>query len=263
VSDVNQTCEQIRGQLAAYALGALDDEELAAVEAHLETCADCRELVREYEQSVHTLPSALAAVSATELPRSLKERVVQGVGDDARLHGQSPPRTRRWLRPAAALALATLAVAGLFVAWDARLEDARSQERELRARLAKLQGLQPIVLEVVDSRHTVRRVLLPPSERSESRAYGKVFTRTDLPDVVAMANRLPQPPAGQVYQLWATLAGRTRLIGRMPVDRHGFALLVFRAERPGARYDKVRVLLQRKGARRPSGRPVLVWTPES
>jgi hypothetical protein len=129
----------------------------------------------------------------------------------------------------------------------------------LRTRLAKLEGLQPIVLEVVDSRHTVKRVLLPPDERAESRAYGKVFTRTDLPDVVAMANRLPQPRAGQAYHLWATAAGRTRLVGVMPLDTQGFALLVFRADQRGPRYENVRVLLHRKGARRPSGVPVLAW----
>jgi hypothetical protein len=261
---VNEICERIRGLLAPYALGALDDGDLTRVEAHLERCPVCRELAREHEEAVHALPSALAAASPVELPRQLKERVVQHVGDEdgnARHHPAAQPR--RWWWPRTALAIATLAVAGLFIAWDSRLEDARSQERELRARVAKLQGLQPVVLEVVDSRHTVKRVLLPPEERSQSRAYGKVFTRADVPDVVAMANRLPQPPAGRAYHLWVTSAGRTRLIGVMPIDRKGFALLVFRADRAGPRYDEARVLLQRKGAQRPSGVPVLAWSASS
>jgi hypothetical protein len=256
---VNESCERIRGLLAAYALGALDGDDLATVETHLERCPACRELAREHEEAVHTLPTALAAASPVELPHSLKERVVRHIGDEPRISRREPAAQRRRWRLRAAFALATLAVGGLFIAWDARLEDARSQERELRTRLAKLEGLQPIVLEVVDSRHTVKRVLLPPDERAESRAYGKVFTRTDLPDVVAMANRLPQPRAGQAYHLWATAAGRTRLVGVMPLDRQGFALLVFRADRPGPGYENVRVLLQRKGARRPSGVPVLAW----
>jgi hypothetical protein len=260
---VNESCERIRGLLAAYALGALDGDDRTTVESHLERCPACRELARENEEAVHALPSALAAASPVELPRSLKKRVVGQIGDGpAEPRPEPAARRRRW-RLRGALALATLAVGGLFIAWDARLEDARSQERELRARLAKLEGLQPIVLEVVDSRHTVKRVLLPPDERAESRAYGKVFTRTDLPDVVAMANRLPQPPAGQSYHLWATTAGRTRLVGVMPVDRQGFALLIFRADRDGPTYDDVRVLLQRKGARRPSGVPVLFWNATS
>jgi hypothetical protein len=261
---VNENCERIRELLAANALGALDGDELAAVEHHLERCPACRELAREHQEAAHALPSALAAASPLELPRPLKEQVLEHIG--ARERTPRPELTaprRRWWRVGAAFAAVTLALAALFVAWDARLDDARSQERELRARLAKLEGLQPTVLEVVDSRRTVRRVLLPPDERSESRAYGKVFTRTDLPDVVAMANRLPQPRAGQAYHLWVTTADRARLVGVMPIDRQGFALLVFKADRPGPRYGNVRVLLHRKGATRPSGTPVLVWDTKS
>lgn len=257
---MNENCERIRELLAAHALGALDGDDLAAVERHLESCPACRELAREHQEAATVLPSALAAASPLELPGPLKDRVLEHIGAREREPHREPAALgRRWLRAGAAFALVTLAVAALFVAWDARLEDARSQERELRARLAKLEGLQPIVLEVVDSRNTVRRVLLPPDERSESRAYGKVFTRTDLPDVVAMANRLPPPRPGQAYQLWVTTGGRTRRVGVMPVDRQGFALLVFKADRPGPRYANVRVLRQRKGATRPSGTPVLIW----
>jgi hypothetical protein len=261
---VNEDCERIRELLAAHALGALDGDELAAAEHHLEHCPACRELAREHQEAAHELPSALAAASPLALPGPLKEQVLEHIGARERTPRRelTAPR-RRWWQIGAALAAVTLVVAALFVAWDARLDDARSQERELRARLAKLEGLQPTVLEVVDSRRTVRRVLLPPNERSESRAYGKVFTRTDLPDVVAMANRLPQPGAGRAYHLWVTTAGRTRLVGVMPLDRQGFALLVFKADGPGPRYGNVRILLQRKGATRPSGTPVLVWDTES
>lgn len=256
--------EHVREQLAAYALGALDGPERAAVEAHLEQCAECRELARDESEAAQLLPEALAAASPLELPGPLKERVLQRLGDETGLPRREPASRRPWWwRPRAILGLATLAVAALFFAWDARLDEARSQEKELRARLAHLRGLQPVVLEVVDSRQTVRRVLLPPDERPESNAYGKVFTRTDLADVVAMANRLPQPPAGRAYQLWVTAAGRTRLAGVMTVDRRGFALLVFRADRKNPRYDDARVLLQPRGARRPSGAPYLVWNTES
>jgi Anti-sigma-K factor rskA/Putative zinc-finger len=261
---VNENCERIQELLGSYALGVLENGDLAKVEAHLERCPACREVAREHEEAVHALPSALAAASPVELPRTLRQRVLQQVANERGLpqHDPATKRQRGWW-PRAAFAIATLTVAALFVAWDARLDDARSQERELRARLAKLQGLQPVVLEVVDSRHTVKHVLLPPEERSDSRAYGKVFTRTDLPDVVAMANRLQQPPPGQAYHLWATTDGRVRLIGVMPIDKHGFALLVFRAKQAARRYEEVRVLLQRRGARRPSGTPALVWSADT
>lgn len=42
-----------------YALGALDGEDLAAFEAHLPGCPECRGLVREYEEASTALPGAL------------------------------------------------------------------------------------------------------------------------------------------------------------------------------------------------------------
>jgi hypothetical protein len=256
MSDVNHS--EIREQLEAYALGALDDEERAAVEDHLAGCADCRRAAAEAAEAASALPLALAAASPLDLPASLEDRVLARVDRDGGV-----PRRRPWWRPRAALALATLVLAALFVGWNARLQDAQSQEKDLRARLARLQSLQPVVLEVIDSRHTVKRVLLPPDDQPESRAYGKVFTRTDSPDVVAMANRLPRPPAGQVYRLWVTSGGRTRPIGVMPLDKGGFALLVFEAAGENPSYDDARIVLQSKAAKSSAGTTALFWNTRS
>jgi hypothetical protein len=254
----NANHDRLRDLLEPYVLGALDDGERGEVAAHLETCPSCRRTAADLAEAARSLPLAVAAASPLELPASLKSKVLERIGGPEQV-----PRARRWWRPSAALGLATIALAALFVAWNARLDEAQSQEKELRARVARLQGLQPIVLEVVDSRHTVKRFLVPPEERAESRAYGKVFTRTDLPNVVVMANRLPQPPAGQAYHLWLTSRGQTRLAGVLPVDRQGFALLVFTADRVGPAYEDARLLLQPRGARRPSGVPFLIWNVES
>jgi hypothetical protein len=250
---------EIRAQLEAYALGALDDDERDAVEAHLADCADCRLVAEQAADAASALPSALAAASPLELPPSLKGRVLARVERD----GGAPQRRPWWRRPRAALALAALVLAALFVAWNARLEDARSEEKDLRARLALLQDLQPVVLEVIDSRQTVKRVLLPPENQPESRAYGKVFTRTDLSDVVTMVNRLPRPPEGRVYRLWLTAAGRTRSAGVMSVDEHGFALLVFKAAGKNPAYDDARVVLQPKDAKSPTGVTMVLWNMRS
>lgn len=256
MSDVNHS--EIRAQLEAYALGALDDDERAAVEDHLADCADCRLMVERAVEAASALPTALAAASPLELPGSLKGRVLERVERDG-----GAPQRRRWWRPRAALALATLVLVALFVAWNARLEDARSEEKDLRARLSRLQDVQPVVLEVIDSPQTVKRVLLPPENQPESRAYGKVFTRTDLSDVVTMVNRLPRPPEGRVYRLWLTTAGRTRPAGVMSIDEHGFALLVFKAAGKNPAYDDARVVLQPKDAKSPTGVTMVFWNTRS
>ncbi|MEV4454904.1 zf-HC2 domain-containing protein [Microbispora sp. NPDC049633] len=75
------TCEEVRISLGVYVLGALDAEETAEVEAHLETCAACRAELAE----LSGLPPLLARVSAEDIeraaapPRAVLDGVVAGV----------------------------------------------------------------------------------------------------------------------------------------------------------------------------------------
>jgi hypothetical protein len=251
-----QDCQRTRETLEAYALGALEDDERAAVDQHLKTCADCRRQAAELIETAHKLPLAVGGASPLRPPGALKERLLAAVAPER------PVETRRWWwRPSLALALVSLVLAALFAAWNARLDDALSQERDLRARLARLQVQQERVLEVVDSQETRKAVLLPP-KGSDSRAYGKVFSRAHMPHVVAMAARLPQPRGDRAYHLWLTSAGRTRLAGVLTVDSSGFGLILFEADRAGPVYGEARLIEQPKGSRRPSGEPVLRWRAE-
>ncbi|TQS24468.1 anti-sigma factor [Microbispora sp. KK1-11] len=75
------TCEEVRISLGAYVLGALDAEETAEVEAHLETCAACRAELAE----LSGLPPLLARVSAEDIERAAAppRAVLDGVFADA------------------------------------------------------------------------------------------------------------------------------------------------------------------------------------
>ena len=242
-----------RELLEAYALGALQEDERVAVVRHLETCDECRALAAGLVETAHKLPLALGAVSPLRPPAGLKARLFGQLAPDERVDA------RHWSwRASAALALISVVLAALFAAWDARLDDALSQERDLRARIARLQVQQELVLEVVDSRETRKAVLLPP-QGSDSRAYGKVFSRADMPHVVAMAARLPQPRRGRAYHFWLTSGGKTRLVGVLPIDSSGFGLILFEANRAGPVYQEARLIEQPRGSKRPNGQPVLRW----
>jgi anti-sigma-K factor RskA len=116
--------EEMRDDLAAYALGALDPGEAAAVAEHLATCESCREYVRWLGPAVDLLPASVAQV---EPPERLRESLMATVRAEAAEAGTIPaePRPagrerRRWggwgdflFRPATALAaVAVLAVGG-------------------------------------------------------------------------------------------------------------------------------------------------------
>jgi hypothetical protein len=251
----DDTCRWARQRLHAYVLGALDEDEQRRLEAHLEGCTECRQLAAELAETASALPAALATASPLRPPASLKDRLIAEVDRRAR-----PPR-RTWWRPRAALALAGVAVAALLVTWNIRLENAQSQQRTLRARIADLKGQQERILEVVDSPRTEKAFLAPP-EGSSSEAYGKLFTRSDLADAVVLGARLAPPGPDAAYHVWLTDGGRTELAGVLAVDKTGFGLLLFQAERPGPEYEAAQIILQPEGSKRPSGRPALDWSAE-
>jgi hypothetical protein len=143
------------------------------------------------------------------------------------------------------------------VAGSVRLSSALDRERATRERVeAFYSRQQELVLEVVDSPKTSKLVLRPQADGSD--AYGKLFTRTDLPDVVVMAARLPVS-AGQTYHLWLTSGGKTVDAGTLPVDDQGFGLLTFKADQAGPTFDAVDLRLQDSESTTPAGTVVLHW----
>ena len=277
---------EVTPQLEAYVLGALEADERQAVEQHLADCASCRQSADELAATINLLPLALATASPLQPPAGLKQRVLHALPAPApdssakaadgrgveerppdpaggatvdrafpRAGAASPPPVR-WRTVVAAAAVVALALA---LAWGVRLSEALDQERAMRERVAAhFSQQQEIVLEVVDAEDATRLILRSPDP--DSRAYGKLFTRPDLPHVVAMAARLPLPPEGQSYHLWLTSDGRTFLAGVLPVNDQGFGLLTFEADHDGPVYEAARLTLQAAGAEAPGGETALAWS---
>ncbi|HWJ43179.1 MAG TPA: anti-sigma factor [Solirubrobacterales bacterium] len=101
--------------LAAYMLGALEADEAAELERHLEGCERCREEMRWLEPAVHSLPEA---VERAEPPKRLRQTLMAEVRADARAE-RSDARPSRWrslwatrrLRVATGFALVVLVAA--------------------------------------------------------------------------------------------------------------------------------------------------------
>lgn len=264
-------CNQARELLEAYALDVLTAAERREVERHLATCAECSGLTQQQSEAAALLPRALGAASGLVPPPALKERVMQAAASPAPAatpsslrgngHGALPGgRRRSWrslARPRTIAAIAALLLLVLSIAWSVRLSVALARERNLRAELASLVGQQELVLDVVDSPKTAKAFLRATGKGSPS--YGKLYTRPDLPNVVAMAGKLAPPPSGEAYHLWLTAGGVTRLAGVLDVNAQGFGLLVLDAEHTGPAYQAALVTLQASGGDAPGGVRVLSW----
>jgi len=238
--------EQVTELLEGYALRALEPDETRAVEDHLHGCGECRQVLAEYEEALAGLPVALGAASPMRLHPTLKQRVLRSLDRPARHRFTA----QAWWR-AGAVAAAALLVASL--AWNWRLSTELAHQRTVQAELVgRITHDQATVFDVVDSPATTKRVLRSPADDGPGAPYGKVFSRSDSADVVAMVNRLPQPPPGQRYQLYLTrLDGTITAAGALPVDGDGFSYLVVRSDRAGPTFSHVEV--------RTGSQAVLTW----
>jgi anti-sigma factor RsiW len=281
-------CDDVRELLELYVVGALDADEHAQVVAHLASCPTCQRLADELVDVANALPQALAAASPLRLPATAKARLLPSLdaptravassGDQDIVHdGAAPPpipvplasgqasgvdaaprrRGSRWWRPRTLGTLAATLVALLALGWGVQLSFALARERALRAEFdALLSGQQALVIDVIDSPKTVKAMLR--ATQPGSKAYGKLFTRPDMPNVVVMAGRLSDPPTGESYQVWLTRAGTAQLAGELALNA-GFGALVFDAGQTGPVYDSAQVVLQPRGSSSPAGTIVLQW----
>ncbi len=119
MSDLDRTTENRDhgGDVAAYALGAMDSAEAEAFRHHLETCVSCRDELAAFQRVVDTLPLSAPAHRA---PPSLRRRVLQEVAqehraDDRRPAGRPAAGVRwRWPRLVTGLAGAVAVAAVAF-----------------------------------------------------------------------------------------------------------------------------------------------------
>jgi anti-sigma-K factor RskA len=108
--------ERYRDDLAAYALGVLDDGAAVELRRHLEGCEDCREHLRWLQPAVDLLPRT---VPQLEPPSRLRRRLMAAARAESRMEtrgGARGERRRDWrgflLRPATAVAAGSLLAAG-------------------------------------------------------------------------------------------------------------------------------------------------------
>jgi hypothetical protein len=114
-----EACRDWREQLGAYALGHLDADERAAVQAHLDGCAECRAEAESLAGVARLLPVAdPARLSATETaPSAVAQRVFSRIDAERRTRRRGR-RTRLGLALAGAAAAIAAIVIGAFVALD-------------------------------------------------------------------------------------------------------------------------------------------------
>ena len=212
--------------LPAYALGALDGEDLRELEEHLEGgCDECRRQLDLWQGDLEALADSVPPLAPSETTRA---RVL-------RMTGTAPVpvssgRLPRWL-PFAAAALLLLGVWG--IAGQIRL---RGEVQRLSVERDRLEHqVAALDREVEQSRSEARRaaqalqVLAAPQVSSvvlaglgpTPGAAGHTYVNPQTHDALFYAFNLPTLAPEKTYQLWFIAAGKPVSAGVFSVDPRG------------------------------------------
>lgn len=213
--------------LPAYALGAVDGEELRELEAHLATgCAECRRQLDLWEGDLEEIAASVEPVAPSETARRRIQRLAAGGGASA----PARPRSSRWAAIVAAAALLMAVGSG----WQqARLGEELERLGAERDRLARqVSGLdRQLGLARAEAQRMAESlaIIASPGARSiqlaglgpSPQASGSTFVNPERGKAVFYAFDLPALAPDKTYQLWWIEDGKPVSAGTFNVDERG------------------------------------------
>jgi anti-sigma-K factor RskA len=216
-------------QAAAYALGALDGEELAQFETHLAAgCARCQAILRDSRQAL----AALVRETPGAAPRHVKEALLERIAATGRAPTRRDDLRAAWLRWTVVTAAAMIVggfLTGMYVAarYEARLGKIARETSALRAELRREEAalregaaLYQRVVELLQDPAT--RVIALRGAGPSPEARGRVVWHATAGGHVFVA-KLPPAPEGKTYELWTITGGKPSPAGVFQVDATGRA----------------------------------------
>lgn len=267
---------------APYALGALDESDREAFEAHLTTCDVCTAEVRGLREVVGLIATSVPQVAP---PARLRERILSDARGARPISPASPPsrpaivapsraeepvRTAHVTKPRRSSILPWLAAAAaviVAVALGQRYRgerDARVAAEQALARArstmdstgAALAGRDSLIASLVAP--DVQAVTVSGSGPSPSARY---FLDRRAGRIVIAASSLPPAARGRTYQLWGIETGRPPVsLGTFNTDSSGRALASL-ALPPGLRVAMTAVTDEPAGGSpQPTTTPILAAT---
>lgn len=225
--------EHVSGLIAAYALGAVPEDEIPAIRAHILTCEDC---FAEAESLADVATSLAETVEPVELAGGFTERVLAEARAPRERHAVKA--SRRWWVPSrtTALGAAALTVLALLAFGTTSYLGSVARQREYRDAVAALIH-DPDALTLTGP-GGAEAVLAATDE-------GSVLIAVDLGDA----------PAGREYQLWLMDEGEP-----VPAETFdaGSSVVIVRSRRSLTGYEAAAVTVEPEGgSEAPTTDPVL------
>lgn len=175
----------LRENIPAYAIGALDAEDVAALETHLQTCVSCREELAAYRAVGDHL---LAATPPREPSAALRKQLQSKL-----------PSAQKAARPRIAWSFNQLAIGAALVLLFIMNVFSFTQMRALQQQQGSL------VQQFQNSQVALAMLSYPGTQTltfHEGTVAGTVLVDKDRSTAALVAWNLPQLSAQQIYQIW-------------------------------------------------------------
>ncbi len=217
-------CEQLKEYYEAYVLGALEGEERAALDAHLERrCPVC---TVELERARWLVAQLAYLAPEAEPPAALRRKVLANVGTTKSVERRGWIPVWAWAG-AAALVLVTLFSIFQMRRYQAELASLQDEIRAARSRTQELESERQLYQRVLAIRMAsgTREIALKPTGKNalpEVRAFWNAQM-----GLVLAGSKIPSLAADRTFQLWVVpKKGAPLSAGIFHPDAAGTVLMV-------------------------------------
>jgi anti-sigma-K factor RskA len=240
------TCDELRDQYELYALGAMDAEERAELDAHMRREGDpCVDGVRRARE----LMASLALIAPeSHPPARLRARVIGMAGAKERNWGWTP----LWIAATAGLAIVAVWLGVARRDAQRTLADARLEAQRKTVDLERLNEAFALMNDPA-----AKQLVFGANEPKPPR--GRVFVNAKQ-GVLLLANSLPPAPAGKIYEMWIIPKGGKPLpAGLFQSEADGTAMYLRKGAVDMAATGAIAVTLEpESGSPAPTSQPIIV-----
>jgi len=244
--------DDILDLLAAYALGALEPDEIAQVSALLTEHPELRATLAELRATADRLPYGLPeAVPAADLRERVLNHATGRTSTAQPIAARAIGRTRAWIWSFAAIAAVAIVFAAIgWTQFIGALNDLAQSQAQVAAMQAELGRMQAQIA-------AAEKVIASLQGQSGSAAI--VQTRSGGTLLVA---QLPPLSPGRVYQLWRIPGGGNPLsTGLFKVDQQGYGQIILSPDQQPQTGETVAVTDEPDGGSPgPTTQPLIVGT---
>lgn len=253
--------------IPAYALGALEPDEVDVVERHIEVCTACDDEATRAAQVADMLlaaPLIDPATPATDAPLSLRQRVLDHVRALQTTRHQEPsPEPSQEAGQEAGQEPHARRTPGhiqrfIRTIFGQPVDGADDGEEGVTPALFHPTGDSELDRVLLDLLLDPTFAVYGAPGAAEPGAFARLITASDKHHAALLASGLPAPAHGHAYQIWLLRDGQPVPNALFTTDAHGRGASLVRASGPVTAYDTVAITLEPAGGSPGPTGPVLL-----